>query len=195
MQHLWGLKMTEADDMAQHLNQFRELGNQLLGLSADAKGMDDGEFVTILTLSLPVSYEPLVMALQSRTYTITFDMMAGRLLHESGRRHISQVSQTNQGSNWIPQTAFTVQRSPGFGRGGSARGGNWHTYNGRGRGGSRIRFREPLSTSEPQSEARLGRSGSLPNNHVPPGTKYHYCGEGAHRCKDCYKRKSEEVGG
>ena len=102
MQRLWGLKMTEADDMAQQLNRFRELANQLRGLSADAKGMDNGELVTILTLSLPESYEPLVMALQSRTDTITFDMMAGRLLQESGRWHISQVSQTNQGSNRIP---------------------------------------------------------------------------------------------
>jgi len=187
--------MTEADDMAQHLNQFRELANQLRGLSADAKGMDDGELFTILTLSLPESYERLVMALQSRTYTITFDIMAGRLLQESGRRHISQISQTNQGSNWIPQTAFTEERSPGFGRGGRASGGNWHTYNGRGRGGSLIRLQEPLSTSQPQSEALLGRSGSLHSNHVPPGTKFYYCGKGAQWPKDCYKPKSDEVGG
>jgi len=33
MQRLWRLKMTEADAMAQHLNQFRELANQLRGLS------------------------------------------------------------------------------------------------------------------------------------------------------------------
>jgi len=195
MQHLWGLKMTEADDMAQHLNQFRELANQLWGLSANTNVMDDGELVTILPLSLPEPYEQLVMALQSRTYTITFDMIAGKLLQESGRRHISQVSQTNKGGNPIPQTAFTVQRSPGFGRGGSGTGGNGHTYNGRGRGGSLIRYREPLSTGQPQSEAQLWRSRSLHSNHVPPETKCHYCGKGAYWCKDCYKRKSDEVGG
>jgi len=72
--------MSEGDDMAQHVNQFRELGNQLRSLSEDGKGMDDTELVTILTLSLPESYEPLVMPLQSRSDTITFDLMAGRLL-------------------------------------------------------------------------------------------------------------------
>lgn len=65
MQRLWSLKMVEGDDMAQHLNHFRELANQLRSLSVDGKGMDDSELVTILTLSLPESYEPLVMALQS----------------------------------------------------------------------------------------------------------------------------------
>jgi len=59
--------MVEGQDMAEHLNQFRELANQLRGLSTENKGLDDSELVTILTLRLPTSYEPLVMALQSRT--------------------------------------------------------------------------------------------------------------------------------
>ena len=90
MQRLWALRMLEGEDMAQHLNQFRELANQWRSLSPDSKGMDDSELVTILTLSLPNCYEPLVMALQSRSDTITFDLMARRLLQESGRRQIGQ---------------------------------------------------------------------------------------------------------
>jgi len=121
MQRLWGLKMTEADDMAQHLTQFRELANQLRGLWQDGKGMEDSELATILTLSLPESYEPLVMALQSRSDTITFDMMAGRLLQESGRRHISHISQTLNSSNHSPQMAFTAQQPPTGVRGGRGR--------------------------------------------------------------------------
>ena len=35
MQRLWALKISEGQDMAQHLNQFRELANQLRGLSAE----------------------------------------------------------------------------------------------------------------------------------------------------------------
>ena len=97
MQRLWGLRMSEGEDMAQHLNLFRELANQLRSLSEDGKGMDDTELVTILTLSLPESYEPLVMALQSRSDPIMFDMIAGRLLQESGRRQISQASSTSNG--------------------------------------------------------------------------------------------------
>ena len=41
MQRLWALKMSEGQDMAQHHNQFRELANQLRGLSTDGKGVDD----------------------------------------------------------------------------------------------------------------------------------------------------------
>ena len=92
MQRLWGLKMSEGQDMAEHLNQFRELANQLRSLSSEDKEVDDSELVTILTLSLPASYELLVMALQSRTDLITFDIMAGRLLQESARRHVGQVT-------------------------------------------------------------------------------------------------------
>ena len=62
MQGLLALKMLEGEDMAQHLNLFRELANQLRSLSPDGKGMDDSELVTILTLSLPDSYESLVIA-------------------------------------------------------------------------------------------------------------------------------------
>ena len=62
--------------MAQHLNQFPELANQLRGLSAERKGLDTSELLTILTLSQPDSYKPLVMALQSRTNLITFNIMA-----------------------------------------------------------------------------------------------------------------------
>ena len=108
MQRLWSLRMSEGEDMAQHLNLFRELANQLRSLSGDGKGIDDTELVTILTLSLPPSYEPLVMALQSRSDTITFDLMAGRLLQESGRRQISQTTTACNGGRETPQTAFTA---------------------------------------------------------------------------------------
>jgi len=128
MQHVWGLRMSEGDDMAQHLNQFRELGNQLRSLSEDRKGMDDTELVTIVTLSLPESYAPLVMALQSRSDTITFDLMAGRLLQESGRRQISQATNTTPGGSNTPQTAFTAQRLAMGSRGYRGRGGM--TFNG-----------------------------------------------------------------
>jgi len=48
------------------------------------------------------------MALPSRTNLITFDMMAGRLLQESARRHIGQVSNKGHENNTNPgsQTAF-----------------------------------------------------------------------------------------
>lgn len=172
MQRLWGLRMVEGDDMAQHLNLFRELANQLRSLSQDGKGMDDTEVVTILTLSLAQSYEPLVMALQSRSDTITFDMIAGRLLHESGRRQISQTTTTSNGGRETPQTTFTAQRAMTASKNLRGRGG--YTTHGRGRGGLRPRF----------CENRIGNEGKRSvgptSTEVPGGTKCHYCGKGGH---------------
>ena len=112
MQRLWALKMSEGQDMSQHLNNFRELANQLRGLSTEGKEVDDGEILTILTLSLPESYEPLVMALQSCSDLIRFDIMAERLLQESARRQVGQVSNKWYEDNNTPrsQTAFSANR-------------------------------------------------------------------------------------
>ena len=193
MQRLWGLKMREMDDMAQHLNQFRELANQLRGLSEDGKGMDDSELATILTLSLPESYEPLVIALQSRSDTITFDMIAGRLLQESGRRHISQVSQQayGAGSSSAPQTAFTAQSHAPVGRGARGQKGPWSNYNGRSRGGLNTPSQGIPSSALTGMDIR--RNNNISDNRVAPGTKCHYCGKPGHWKKNCYKRKSDEV--
>jgi len=113
MQRLLALKMSEGQDMAQDLNKFRELANQFQGLTVEGKEVDDGELLTIRTLSLPESYEPFVMALQSRTDLITCDIMAGRLLQESGRRPVGEV--THKGyENTHPDrshTAFSANRS------------------------------------------------------------------------------------
>lgn len=132
MQLLWGLRMLEGDGMAQHLNLFREIGKQLRSLSENGKGIDDTELVTILTLSLPQSYEPLVMALQSRSNTIIFDLMAGRLLQESGRKQISQGTNTTQEGMNTSSTAFTAHRSATGPQ--VFRGCGGHFGNGQGRG-------------------------------------------------------------
>jgi len=86
MQRLWALRMVEGDDMAEHLNKFRELANQVEGLSGTGKGIDNNELVTLLSLSLPDSYKPIIMALQSRADEVTFDIFASQLRQESARR-------------------------------------------------------------------------------------------------------------
>ena len=50
------------DGMAQHLNKFYELANQLLGLSEDGKGINNSELATILALSLPRSDTHIIIA-------------------------------------------------------------------------------------------------------------------------------------
>ena len=55
IQRLWALRMVDGEDMAEHLNRFRELANQVQSLSSDSKGMEESELVTKLSLSLPES--------------------------------------------------------------------------------------------------------------------------------------------
>jgi len=110
MQPLWALRMSDGDDMAEHLNQFRELANQVQGLSGEGKGIDDSELVTILSSSLPSTFAPLVMALQSWSEEITFDVFAGRLLQESARRQVGQVKHQPESGTRVQQTALSARQ-------------------------------------------------------------------------------------
>jgi len=128
MPRLWALRIVEGDDMADHLNKFRELAIQVGSLSANGKGIDENELVTLLSLSLLESYEPVSIALQSRADNVSFDIFAGRLLQESARRQVAHNTQ-QPGGHSTPAAAFTV-RVPAHGR----RGGRL----GQGRGGMRM---------------------------------------------------------
>ena len=135
------------------------------------------------------------MALQSRTDLITFDIMAGRLLQESARRHVGQVTHRATASSSIvgSNTAFTANRilsSQGStGRTGFIR-------NGRARGGYRGRFRG-LQLGGGSSGSRPANPGSsgADRTRVGHGTRCHYCGKEGHWKKECYKRKSDEGSG
>jgi len=121
MQRLWGLWMVEGDDMAEHLNKFRELANQVGSLSANGKGMEENELVTLLSLSLAESYEPVIRALQSRADDVSFDIFTGRLFQESARRQVAHNS-PQPGGQSTPAAAFTVHL-PASIRYGAGRGG------------------------------------------------------------------------
>jgi hypothetical protein len=60
-----GLALQEGEDMANHLDTFREFATQIENLSDAANGsqIHVAELVTMLSPSLPGSYEPLIVAL------------------------------------------------------------------------------------------------------------------------------------
>ena len=95
---------------------------------------------SMLSVSLPDSYEPLIMALQSRSEILTFDYIAGRLLQVSIRRQAATATHGNPGHG-SGQSAF-IAGGPGKGkgRGGGFRGGSHQ----RGRG----RSHNPFGTTD-----------------------------------------------
>ena len=191
MQHVWALKMTEGQDMSKYLNQFRKLANQLRGLLPKGKQFDDSELLTILTLSLPDSYKPLVMALQSRSDVGTFDMMACRLLQELARRHVGPVTHkesdtTLHGSH----TAFTANHPLNTTHLHQGRGS--FQGNGSGRGGI---LGSSTGMWAGNQVGNMGRAGTGSSTQRPPsGTRCYYSGKLGHWKRDCYKCKSEESG-
>ena len=121
IQKLWRVHLKEGQDMSAHVNSFKELSTQVANLSPDGVGIPDSDLVSMLSLSLPESYEPLIMAVQSRADNITFDFLTGRLLQEATRRLAARSTSTEQNGQSL--LAFTA--GSGF-RPSSFRGrGNW----------------------------------------------------------------------
>jgi len=179
MQRLWSLHLKEGQDMSAHLNSFKELSTQVANLSSDGVGIPGGDLVSMLSLSLPQSYEPLIMAVQSRADTISFDFLSGRLLQEATRRQAATSTTTDQSP--LPLSAMAAH--PGFrGSSGQFGRGNYRTGNrayGRGgfargmRGGSSVGFR--------------GRGGS----YGGISGRCHYCNKEGHWKNKCLKRKGD----
>ena len=188
-QRLWALCLHEGDDMAAHLNAFREMANQIENLSSDEgtsliQGVD---LVSMLSVSLPDSYEPLIMALQSRSEVLTFDFIAGRLLQESTRRQAAIATHGNLGQgNGSSQSAFIAG---GYGRtrgrGGGFRGGSFQR-------GMRGRGRASFGTTD------ISRLGNAVSAHRGQSKKVsgrcHYCDREGHWKAECLKKKADEAG-
>jgi len=178
IQRLWALRLLEGEDMAEHLNRFRELANQVQGLSGNGKGMDKNELVTLLSLSLLESYELIIMALQSRTEDLTFDIFSGRLLQESARRQVAEGRQGDQRANNTSGTAFG-ERYPmrGWNSGG------WYKL---WRGGIRISNTFGVAREEVQGTHRKVGGASKAKG------KCFYCQKDGRWKRDCFKRKADE---
>ena len=149
LQRLRAFRMVEGEDMTEHLNQFRELANQVESLSPSGKGIEDNELVTLLSLSLPEFYEPIILALLSRADEIALDVFTSKLLQQSAHRQV--VSTTQQGrSSTTGITAFAAKLSTQYGR----RPGG---IDGRGRGGKRMASILAIGTERPDGPFTWGR--------------------------------------
>jgi len=178
IQRLWALRLLEGEDMGEHLNRFRELANQVQGLSGNGKGMGENELVTLLSLSLPESYEPIIMALQSRTEDLTFDIFSGRLLQESARRQVAEGRQGDQRANNTSGIAFSA-RYPMWGR----NIGGWYGLQ---RGGIRTANTFGVARAEVQgTHAKAGGASKAKG-------KCFYCQKDGHWKRDCFTRKADE---
>ena len=177
MQRLWALRMVEGDDMAEHLNKFKEIASQVESLSANGKGMEDNELVTLLSLSIPESYEPIIMALQSRADNVSFYIFASKLLQESARRQVANNPQTGPAPT-SSVAAFTVRHHT------SGRGGGRYR---RGRGG----FRIPTGSTfgKPVGPGSVSRTAGTTKGK---GKCFDFNKEG-HWKRDCYQRKNDEA--
>ena len=164
--------------MLAHLNSFKELSTQVANLLADGVGIPDSDLVSMLSLSLPQSYEPLIMAVQSRADTITFDFLSGRLLQEATRRQAANNSTPEV--NQQPLSALTA--SPGFRPRGQMSRGNYRMgYRGNGRGNF-------------GRGSRGGSSGGYRGRGYTQGTvtgRCHYCNKEGHWKNECLKRKGD----
>ena len=102
--------------MAAHLNAFREMAKQIENLSSDegTSRIHGVDLVSMLRVSLPDLYEPLIMALQSRSETLTVDFIAKHLLRESTRWQASTATYENLVKmNPTSQSTFIAR---GYGR-------------------------------------------------------------------------------
>ena len=104
-------KLTEGTRMQTHINYITGLAEQLNAIGATVTDDDIG--MTLLT-SLPDSYDPLIMALESRPINeLTSEFIAGRLLEEEKRR---QESANPIGIRTSETVLLSNQSSAGFKR-------------------------------------------------------------------------------
>ena len=80
---LFTTMMNEGGDMITHINALRTLGEQLGAIGA---GVSEDDMVITLLGSLPESYQYLIIALESRADTLSWDFVTSRLLHEESKK-------------------------------------------------------------------------------------------------------------
>ena len=82
MKRLFNMKMSEGGSVADHLNDFNTVTNQIISVKVD---FDDEVMALLILCSLPERWNGLVMAVSnfvSGSNTLTFDDVVGVILSE-----------------------------------------------------------------------------------------------------------------
>jgi hypothetical protein len=96
--------MREGDKMQDHINLIKALQDKLEAMGGQ---LQDEDVLTALLLSVPESYSPLVIALETQGDTLTEGQVITYLLEEEARRHENQLTAKKEGE------AFIMQQSNG----------------------------------------------------------------------------------
>lgn len=89
----FNIKLRESETMQVHVNNVRELAEQLDAIGAP---VTDGDIAMTLLCSLPDQYDPLIVALEARpSEDLTSEFVVARLLAEEKRKQESSDSKMN----------------------------------------------------------------------------------------------------
>ena len=114
-QRLVSTRLENGGRLQEHLDLFRTIASQMKTLGDEIK---DDELMNWLFISLPKSFEPMVMALQAQP-TLTFYFVTTRLIQEETRR-MAKDHRTGQGTTAGSEveTALSTTAANGGKRGG-----------------------------------------------------------------------------
>jgi hypothetical protein len=119
MKRLFNMKMSESGSVADHLNDFNTVTNQLSSVKVD---FDDEVRALLILCSLPESWNGLVMAVSnsvSGSNTLKFDDVVGVILSEEMRR--KSTGETSGNALNMENRGRQKDRGKGFGNRGNSR--------------------------------------------------------------------------
>lgn len=88
---LFSTKLKECQSMENYINKITDVAQQLTDIKA---GLDDDFIAVILLSGLPEDYDPLIMAIENSSITLSSEVVSAKLLQEKLRREDKQDSVT-----------------------------------------------------------------------------------------------------
>jgi gag-polypeptide of LTR copia-type len=106
---LFNIKYIEGESMQTHLNNIRDIADQLESIKA---GIKDEDLAMTVLCSLPERFDSFIVQMEGRDITdLTFDFVSGRLLAEFTRQEHTRSGESNDGSQ-VSALYSKSQRTP-----------------------------------------------------------------------------------